>query len=46
MKAFTFLLLLCASAFAQAPTNGLASQYDMVTITGGTTLVDQSGKWP
>lgn len=46
------LSILAASMFASdpnalvlsgVPTNGLLAQYDMVTITGGTTLVDQSG---
>ncbi len=34
-----FALPLCA----QIPTSGLQIQYDMTTITGGTTLADQSG---
>lgn len=36
-------LLAAWPALAQVPTNGLAEEYDMTTITGGTTLVDQSG---
>jgi hypothetical protein len=41
---FLFLILLGAwRAFAQLPTAGLQIQYDMLTITGGTTLSDLSG---
>lgn len=42
-KVILLWFCLIAPAHAQVPTGNLVEQYDMVTITGGTTLVDQSG---
>ena len=44
MKKLLFLLALFSTpAFAQVPTYGLVEEYDMITVTGGTTLTDLSG---